>query len=1194
MVVSKEDYFDLDSYQMFVQEIKKQPVLTKEENEKLFRKYQETTDNSIKQKIINGNLRLILPLAQKYKQRYPNLDFMDLFQEGTLGLMKAFDNFNPNKASFSTYAFSWINQCISRYIGDKAENIRIPIHLQEKYNKYKSICNNYFQENKPLPTDEVFLELLDITPKMLYEIKQLSFYKTDSINRQITDDSESELGDFVINDDDESAKVLDEIDNKILFVVLKNVLTPVQYFIIYNRILSSERLTLEDIADYFNLTRERVRQLEGKCLKKLKVYMENNKKLLYFTYNKISSNIKNLDAYNIKPLNPDNIIDFFLLKDILTDEEKEILYFNWFEDYKYSFEKIALNFNLSLDELKSINENIEIKLRKLRENKSKYNYLRQNYINSYGTLMYDELKKYKEGIIDYSLIKEKYDNLSLDEILEIFNSSDYSLTKEEYILLSKYFDGLQDTITINKNYIEQDLYLTIFGFKKSNNHVSAKKLYPVYLAHKNEFNEDQCLILEYYFFNTIDKKTFKSNCKKRRTYNLQNVIQRLESIYYNIVGLFENNFDKEKYLVVKEKYSNKFSPLRLEMLDLFYGVIEEPLTILEISKLYKWDYVKTHDFIVNGRNLAIKLYNNLSIYKNIDFDNYIPYIKDSSFSMTKETREVMQLFMIENLSYDQISEKTGLANIRISNVITDMIRKIDNYRYCLVSTDLISLEEMSIFFENNIKFNPLEKKVIIEKKVNGLTTEEVCEKLKLDEEKVAKIIKRFKYEFYLFKIKDVTLEESEIIEELERYKIESVLDEKSKKLISLIKGYKNSWNPDGKIYKPNELSDYGMPKNVKRAYLNALDKIKARKIGLLKPIDYFILRDEMIDLLEDPHLPISDKEYNIISHLYEINGYKFYSFKDLGKLYNENELSIRRRYQRAIINILKYQNKEIEGKIDYEVDILPVLKYFSKGDSLLIEEHFKNNLTYQNISEKYNLTFDQVVAIFKKIKNKLHDYLEDSTTKKFDFEYYRKVINDDNLPFYGNLELAKQIFELFFAECNVTRNSVPKIIELLNLKIDESTIIRMINILMLSVCKLKDGIKKSEFSYDEINEFYLTHKDSMTLAHQNIYKAYFESKTRYINNYFSKVNNIITFDILKSKHNDCFNLEKMTKEEAVTILKKYRKQLKKSTCEGISILFDIKERDFMSGRELNHVYRLLNKLEKTRDKNEEYVRKRLY
>lgn len=628
------------------------------------------------------------------------------------------------------------------------------------------------------------------------------------------------------------------------------------------------------------------------------------------------------------------------------------------------------------------------------------------------------------------------------------------------------------------------------------------------------------------------------------------------------------------------------------MLDLFYGVNEEPLSIKEISKIYKWDYVKTHDLIVNSRNSAIKLYNNLSIYKNIDFNKYIPYIKDNSFSMTEEAREVMRLFMIENLTYDEISEKTGLTNTRISNIITDMLRKIDNYRYGLVSIDLISLDEMELFFKKNNKFNELEKKVLIEKKVKGLIAEDVAKKLNVDEVKVNKIVKKFNVAFYLFKIEDITLEGSEIIEELERYKIESVLDEKTKTLISFTKGYKNIWNPEGKVYSSKELIEFGFPKDVKRTYLNALDKIKARKIGLLKPVDYFILRDKMITLLSDPHLPISDKEKEIISHLYEINGFEYYSFKELGNLYNEKELSIRRRYQRAIISILKYQNKEIEGKLDYEIDILPILKYFSKGDCLLIEEHFKNNLTYQNISEKYNLTFDQVVAIFKKIKNNIHDYLEDSTTKRFDFSYYRKAVNDEKLPFYGDLELAKKIFELFFAESNVTRSSGPKIIELLDLKIDESTIIRMINILMLSVCKLKDGIEKSEFSYDEISEFYLTHKDTMTLAHQNIYKAYFESKSRYINSRYSKVNNIITFDILRYEHNDCFNLEKMTKEEAITILKKYRKQLKKSTCYGMMILFDINERDFMSGRELNHLYRLLNKLENSRTVSQDYSRKR--
>lgn len=536
---------DLNSYQMFIQEIKKIPPLSKEENENLFREYQETKNNTIKQKIINGNLRLIIPIAQKYKLKYPNLDFMDLFQEGTLGLMRAFDDYDFTVASFSTYAMRWIAQRISRYIDDKSENIRIPINMQKKYKKYRKICGEYAQKNMSLPDDKTLAKLLEVSLETIFELKKLSHYKTDSINRQVSEDSETELGEFVIKDDDESGKVLDEMDNKILFVVLKNVLTPVQYFIIYCRVLSEESLTLEEVAEYFNLTRERIRQLEAKCLKKLKVYMDNNKKHLYFTYNQISGDIKSLDEYNINPINPNNIVDFFLLKDVLTDEEKDILYFNWFGEYKYSLEKTAMTFNLSLNELKSINENIGIKIRELKEDRVKYNYLRQNYINTYGTLMYNELKKYRKGIIDYSLLKDKYDNLFLDEVLEIFNSSDYSLTKEEYNLLRKYFGNPQEAVTINKNYIEQDLYLTIFGFKKSNINVSPKKLYPIYLKNKNEFTEDQALILEYYFFNIIDKKTFKNNYKKRRVYNLQNLIQRLESIYYNIAGLFENNFSKE-------------------------------------------------------------------------------------------------------------------------------------------------------------------------------------------------------------------------------------------------------------------------------------------------------------------------------------------------------------------------------------------------------------------------------------------------------------------------------------------------------------------------------------------------------------------------------------------------------------------------------------------------------------------------
>ena len=266
-----------DPVKIYLREIGRVPLLTSDEEIKLAVKISEG-DEYAKQRLTEANLRLVVSIAKKYVGR--GMYFLDLIQEGNVGLIKAVDKFDYTKGfKFSTYATWWIRQAITRAIADQARTIRIPVHMVETINRLKKIQSQLLHENGFEPSEELIAEKMDLPVERVREIMRVA-QEPVSMETPIGPEEDSRLMDFIRDEDalapDEAA--LKTITNEDIDSVLKT-LTPREESVIRLRFgLQDGRChTLEEVGMEFNVTRERIRQIEAKALRKLRHPVRSNK-----------------------------------------------------------------------------------------------------------------------------------------------------------------------------------------------------------------------------------------------------------------------------------------------------------------------------------------------------------------------------------------------------------------------------------------------------------------------------------------------------------------------------------------------------------------------------------------------------------------------------------------------------------------------------------------------------------------------------------------------------------------------------------------------------------------------------------------------------------------------------------------------------------------------------------------------------
>ena len=270
-----------DPVKVYLKEIGRVPLLSAEEEVELAIRMSQG-DVAAKKRLSEANLRLVVSIAKRYVGR--GMQFLDLIQEGNLGLIKAVEKFDHTKGfKFSTYATWWIRQAITRAIADQARTIRIPVHMVETINKVKKVNSQLLHENGHEPTNEQIAEKLEMPVEKVREIMRVA-QEPVSLETPIGEEEDSHLGDFI--PDEDAPAPSDVASHTMLKEQLAEVLatlTPREEKVLRLRfgLEDGRSRTLEEVGKEFNVTRERIRQIEAKALRKLR-HPSRSKKLKDF------------------------------------------------------------------------------------------------------------------------------------------------------------------------------------------------------------------------------------------------------------------------------------------------------------------------------------------------------------------------------------------------------------------------------------------------------------------------------------------------------------------------------------------------------------------------------------------------------------------------------------------------------------------------------------------------------------------------------------------------------------------------------------------------------------------------------------------------------------------------------------------------------------------------------------------------
>ena len=264
-----------DSVQMYLKEIGQHPLLSSEEEVELAKRI-ERGDEAAKHRLIVSNLRLVVSIAKKYTNRSPNLTLLDLIQEGNIGLFKAVEKFDYKRGfKFSTYATWWIRQAITRALADQGRTIRIPVHMVETINKYQQVVRRLVQDLGREPMPEEVASEMGVEVHKIRHIMKIS-QETISLEARVgdgEDDGDSSLENFIKDEETLSPEM--STARKILKNYIGEIisdLAPREQKILDMRFGLTDGVThtLEEVGKVFNVTRERIRQIEAKALDKIR------------------------------------------------------------------------------------------------------------------------------------------------------------------------------------------------------------------------------------------------------------------------------------------------------------------------------------------------------------------------------------------------------------------------------------------------------------------------------------------------------------------------------------------------------------------------------------------------------------------------------------------------------------------------------------------------------------------------------------------------------------------------------------------------------------------------------------------------------------------------------------------------------------------------------------------------------------
>lgn len=524
LLVTWEDVLECDvpgTYAIYLNELSNIPLLSQSDMDELFVAY-HNGDESAKEKLILGNLKLVLFFAKRFKKKLQHLSYLDLVQEGNIGLIRSIEEYKVGDSAFSTYAAVSILRAITNVIDSLDSEIKRPVYLSALLRQYHSIICECQKVLKPIPSDQEICKKLNINSTMLKRVKESYNIYTISLNQLIDfSDSEIELETFISIPDENYRVFSDSIDDKRLLAVLKEELSMFEFYVIYYRFFVPEPLTMLEVSKKFHVSGERIRQIEQRALNKIKKYFSNDKIKLNHAYKKIIKKYGNqIDELKISPVEPDDIIKYLYIKEKLSPLERQLFYKKIVLKENYSNKEYAIQLGITYNDFLQLARGLKEKVKLCFSDISKLREYRENMINEYKANIFSLIEEEKNEF-NYERIEDKFKDMNFCFFLMQVSEEFEQLSSNDKMLLHRYFVSALEPVL---SFEELEKQVKSFLARRSKNYSfslkDSSKILVTKILKKYYYEMDSSIVNSLLCYFDIKERDLLSEMELNRVYHI--------------------------------------------------------------------------------------------------------------------------------------------------------------------------------------------------------------------------------------------------------------------------------------------------------------------------------------------------------------------------------------------------------------------------------------------------------------------------------------------------------------------------------------------------------------------------------------------------------------------------------------------------------------------------------------------------